>query len=199
MRYNRFPGLVCCLAGLLGANAVQAAQEKGDVYFGEIKSVDTVNRVVSIDMININRNEKAKGIRSFFVAPDANIVIERPDGRFDKNMTIYNVAVSRWAWIASFDGETTRDMSASGLTSYRGTLLEVQGNTIQLQLKERRRGARRDAISSKEKPRSFEIPENIVCRYKGKQIPPSLIGLGTYLEVTRQEKGGVVLVTVLDE
>lgn len=199
MRY--VGGFLLAALLLLSVGGAQAApkKKKADVYFGAIKSVDTVNRVVHVDVINVNHNPKRKGPRSFVVAPNAGFNIEQMDGKIVRNMTLHNVAESSWIWVSSYDGETAIGMTGSALTSYIGTLVEVQGSTIRVKLDERTRGARRDRISSKEEPRSFLITEKVLYRYKGKIIDPSFIAHDAYLRITTLEKGGVVMITVLDK
>lgn len=190
---------------LLGANAVQASPgspEKGDVYFGLLKSVDTANRVIHMEVHNINireRAEKEDKMRSFLIHPYAKISIEQPDGKMMQNMTLHNVAVSRWVWVATHDGEISADVAASSYISFRGHLMEAKGNQITLKLNRRRVGRRVSSIGEKTPPRTFNIPGGVPILYKGQQVSPSLIGPGAHLEVTSLDGGGVVLITVQDD
>ncbi len=193
-------GLLFAALLLLSVDSAQAApkKKKADVYFGAIKSVDTVNRVVHVDVINVNHNSKRRGPRSFTVAPNAGFNIEQMDGKIVRNMTLHNVAESSWIWVSSYDGETAIGMTGSSFTSYLGTLVEVQGSTVRVKLEERTRGTRRNKIPATDEPRSFLITEKVLYRYKGKIIDPSFIAHDAYLRVTTLEKGGVVMITVLD-
>lgn len=199
MRY--LGGLFVVALMLLSVGGAQAApkKKKADVYFGAIKSVDTVKRVVHVDVINVNHKTKGKGPRTFRVAPDAGFNIEQMDGKMMRNMTLHNVAESSWIWVSSYDGETAVGMTGSAYTSYLGTLVEAQGNTIRVKLDERTRGARRNKIRANDEPRIFLITEKVLYRYKGKIIDPSFIASDAYLRVTTLEKGGVVMITVLDK
>ncbi len=194
-------GLFLAALLLLSVGGAQAApkKKKADVYFAKIKSVDTVNRVVHVDVINLNHSSKVRGPRSFVVAPDAGIGIEQMDGKMMRKMTLHNVAEASWIWISSDDGKNTRNLTASSLTSYRGTLVEMKGSTILVKLDERSRGAREERISPKEEPRSFLITGKVLYRYKGKIIDPSFVAHDAYLRITTLEKGGVVMITVLDK
>jgi hypothetical protein len=192
--------LLFVAAFLLGARGVKASPEKGVVYFGLLKSVDTVNRVIHMEVLNTQAGEslKKKEMRSFLITPDAKIGIEQPNGKTMQNMTLHNVATCRWVWVDSRDGEISWKVTATPYVSYRGYLVEAEGNQITLKLNMRRVGSRRNGISEKTPPRKFSVLEDTPCFYKGKQISPSLIGPNTYLEVTSLEDGGVVLINVLD-
>lgn len=190
-------GLVILLQ--LSTAGTQAApkKKKADVYFGSNEHVDTVNRRVHMDVYNVNHSNKRKGKFTFAIAPDTDINIARPDGKMMRNMTIHNLADMQWIWVSSFDGRTTRGLTGSAYTSYFGTLVAMEGSVITLKLNERRIGARRYKISAKEEPRGFEVPAKVLLHYKGKPVDPSFVGVGDSLQVTKLEKGGVVLITVL--
>lgn len=205
-RLNGFaPWLLVVTALLLSVNAVKASPgspEKGDVYFGLLKSVDTANRVIHMEVHNINireRAEKDEKLRSFYIHPNAKIGIEQPNGKMMQNMTLHNVAVSRWVWVATHDGEVSADVTASSYISFRGYLMEAQSNQITLKLNRRRVGRRVSSIGEKTAPRTFTIPGGVPILYKGQQVSPSLIGPGAHLEVTSLDGGGVVLITVQDD
>ena len=198
MRKKRLNGFTLCLLFLAtlfsSVNAVKASPDKGVVYFGLLKSVDTANRVIHMEVHNIKAGEslKKKEMRSFLIAPDAQIGIEQPNGKMVQNMMLYNVAGCRWVWVASHDGEVSWNVTASPYVSFRGHLIEAEGNQITLKLNLRRIGRRQTLIGEKTPPREFSIPAGTPCFYKGKQISPSLIGPGTHLEVTSIDGGGVV-------
>ena len=205
-RLNRFVlCLLVAVALLLSANGVKASPgspEKGDVYFGLLKSVDIANRIIHMEVHNINireRVEKDEKMRSFFIHPNAKIGIEQPNGKMMQNMTLHNVAVSRWVWVATHDGEVSADVTASSYISFRGHLQEAAGNQIKLKLNRRRVGRRVSSIGEKTEPRTFNIPGGVPILYKGRQVSPSLIGPGAHLEVTSVDGGAVVLITVQDE
>jgi hypothetical protein len=199
MRYLGGIFLVALL--LISVSSAQAApkKKKADVYFGALKSVDVANRIVHVDVINVNHKSKGKGPRSFTVATDAGFSIEQMDGKIVRNMTLHNVAESSWIWVSSYDGQTAVGMTGSPYTSYLGNLVDVQGGTIRVKLDERTRGARRNKIPATDEPRSFMLTEKVLYRYNGKIIHPSFIASDAYLRVTSLEKGGVVMITVLDK
>ena len=204
MRKKSSKSFISCLlfvATLLsGASGVKASPEKGVVYFGLLKSVDTTNRVIQMEVLNLKAGEslKKKETRSFLITPDAKIGIEQPNGKIMQNMTLHNVMASRWVWVASHDGEVSWEVTATSYVSDRGYLVEAEGEQVTLKLNMRRIGRRRIGVSEKTPPRKFTIAEGTPCFYKGKQISPSLIGPNTYLEVTSLDGGAVVLVTILD-
>jgi hypothetical protein len=205
-KLNRFVPCLVVVAALLlsacGGKASPGSPEKGDVYFGLLKSVDTANRIIHMEVHNINireRAEKEDKSRSFYIHPNAKIIIEQPNGKMMPNMTLHNVAVSRWVWVATHDGEISADVAASSYVSFRGHLTKAEGNQITLKLNRRRVGRRVSSIGEKTPPRTFNIPGGTSILYKGQPVSPSLIGVGAHLEVTSLEGGGVVLITVHDD
>lgn len=179
--------LFCCCLFLMAAASICLAQpdtaRKPNVYFGTLKDLDLANRVLYMDVININQRQKGKGVIAFQVRPDVLVNIEKPDRTFQKGKTLFDLELKQWIWIQSFNGRDFDSMNATSYQSIRGEVQKTAEGVLVIQPLQTRIGARRGGYPAGTKPRMFEIAAKVPAEYEGLPVKMSQIKPGMEVEV----------------
>ena len=187
----------CLLIVTVAGAGRGVAQPKADVYFGTVNAVDSGNRIVLMNLININIRKKAAGLQAFLVGAEADIAIEQADRKFYSGASLKDVSTQRWVWVASYDGKSTHTrVTATNFESFRGVVKDLKPDTAVVQLTKTRIGHRYWTPSPRKPPQPFIIPPTTACDFKGQPASLDHITLGTELDILTQ-LGKVVRVTII--
>ncbi len=191
-------GLYCVLAIAIVVCTGQCSAQSndGDVYFGTLGNYDPGSGIVSMDVWNINIRQKAKGVRTFRMAPDAEIGIWQLGAGLQKGQSLSNLSDQRWIWIVSPDGENGVALTATAYEGFKGVVKSVSPDTVEVQLLQRSIGRRYWNYSKKTPRRTFHIPSSTPCEFQKQPASLSSIRPGTTINVLTKYGSAVVNVTI---